>query len=110
MNDALRYSPTPAPAASPELGFLRLRYKDPGQTLSKLIETPITATSTATDDTRFAAAIAGFGQLLSASPYLNGWGWDAAIDLALGARGEDPFGYRIEAVNLMRLAKTLRAD
>ena len=93
-----------------ELGYLRLRYKAPGAGTSTLIQMPVMADSVATDDARFAAAIAGFGQLLTASPYLNGWGWDAAIDLALGARGEDPFGYRIEAVNLMRLAKTLRPD
>ena len=107
MNDALRYSPTPAPPAAPELGFLRLRYKDPGQTLSKLIETPITATSTATDDTRFAAAIAGFGQLLQGSPYIGTWGYDQAIALAVEAKGRDDFGYRAEAVALMRLAQSL---
>ena len=51
--------------------------------------------------------MAGFGQLLTGSVYLNDWGWDQAIDLALGARGDDPFGYRIEAVNLMRTAQAL---
>ncbi len=113
LSDPLRYgteSTTVAPAPQgPELGFLRLRYKAPGEDVSALIETPIPAKSgeAASDDAKFAAAIAGMGQLLRGSVYLKDWGWDQAIDLALGARGDDPFGYRIEAVNLMRMAKTL---
>jgi Ca-activated chloride channel family protein len=39
-------------------------------------------------ETRFAAAIAGFGQLLQGSVYLGDWGWDA-IELALANRGDD---------------------
>ncbi|MBP9952547.1 MAG: DUF3520 domain-containing protein, partial [Cypionkella sp.] len=61
------------------------------------------------DDARFAAAIAGFGQLLTGGKYLGDWGWDQAIELALAARGSDDFGYRIEAVNLMRTAAALSA-
>ena len=60
-------------------------------------------------DARFAAAVAGFGQLLTGSTYLGDWGWDQAIALALEGRGEDAFGYRSEAVSLMRLAKALSA-
>ncbi len=52
-------------------------------------------------------AVAGFGQLLTGATYLGDWGWDQAIAQALAARGNDPFGYRIEAVNLMRLAQGL---
>ena len=111
--DPLRYGTAPAasdPAASDtaELGFLRLRHAAPGSTVTALIETPILQTNAAaSDDARFAAAIAGFGQLLTGATYLNGWGWDQAIALALNARGADDFGYRIEAVNLMRTAKAL---
>ena len=108
LNDPLRYGAGDAvqPTES-ELGFLRLRWKAPGAETSQLIETPITGQEPATDEARFAAAIAGFGQLLQDSKYLGGWGWDQAIALALSARGQDEFGYRIEAVNLMRLAQSL---
>ena len=109
-NDPLQYGAAPAAGDASELGFLRLRYKAPGADASQLIETPITSGGEASDDARFAVAMAGFGQLLREPKYLNDWGWDKAIDLALGARGNDPFGYRIEAVNLMRMAKALTAE
>ncbi len=109
LNDPLRYGTHTETTGSNELGFLRLRYKDPGQSVSKLIETPILPHGEASDDARFAAAIAGFGQLLQHSTYLGNWGWDQAIALATSARGPDQFGYRIEAVNLMRLAQSLSA-
>ena len=106
-NDPLRYSADPEAVTSTELGFLRLRYKYPGQTVSRLIETPITGAGEASSDARFAAAIAGFGQLLQNSTYLGDWGYDQAIALASSAKGPDEFGYRIEAVTLMRLAQSL---
>ena len=108
LNDPLRYGNSTATLDGPtELGTLKLRAKAPGADTSSLTQTLITGTESATDDTRFAAAIAGFGQLLQNSVYLGDWGWDQAIALALSARGEDAFGYRIEAVNLMRLAQSL---
>ena len=108
MNDPLRYGEAVAmPGTNGELGFLRLRYKDPGASVSQLIETPIRAGGEASDDSRFAAAVAGFGQLLLHSASLGDWGWDQAIALANGARGADDFGYRAEAVQLMRLAQSL---
>ena len=107
LNDPLRYGSATAEATGGELGFLRLRWKAPGEDSSTLIETPITGEEEATAETRFAAAIAGFGQLLQGSAYLGDWGWDEAIALAGSARGDDPFGYRVEAVNLMRLAQGL---
>ncbi len=107
LNDPLRYGAAPVEGTAGELGFLRLRWKAPGKDQSTLVETPITGTEAATAETRFAAAIAGFGQLLQGSVYVRDWGWDQAITLAVQNRGEDPFGYRIEAVNLMRLAQSL---
>lgn len=108
LNDPLRYGAAEPALPASELGFLRLRYVAPGGTASKLLETPIQlTTAAASDDTRFAVAMAGFGQLLTGATYLGDWGWDAAIELALSARGADDFGYRIEAVNLMRLGQSL---
>ena len=109
LNDALRYGEAvDGGAASDELGFLRLRYKELGEDSSKLIEQPISnATTPASADTNFAAAIAGFGQLLRGSDYLVGWSFSDAIALANAGKGADAFGYRSEAITLMRLAESL---
>ncbi|MFM2356396.1 MAG: hypothetical protein RLZZ528_2132 [Pseudomonadota bacterium] len=109
LSDPLRYQAAAPAAADPsEIGFLKLRWKAPGESESRLIETPIPATPAAPDDDfRFAAAVAGMGQLLSEPKYLGTWGWAEAIALAEAARGEDRFGYRAEAVQLMRLGQSL---
>ncbi|MDW4549946.1 von Willebrand factor type A domain-containing protein [Defluviimonas sp. D31] len=108
QTDPLRYAEQQLAGDAAELGFLKLRYKAPGAATSRLIETPIPiAPAEAESDARFAAAIAGMGQLLSDPKYLGQWGWDDAIALAAGARGDDPYGYRAEAVQLMRLAQSL---
>ncbi len=107
LNDPLRYGDR---ARGHPLKRTRLpapALQNPGETTSNLIETPITAGTPATDDAKFAAAIAGFGQLLQHSTYLQNWGYDQAIQLATAAKGPDPYGYRAEAVTLMRLAQSL---
>ena len=109
LSDPLRYGEAVAAAAPvDELAFLKLRWKEPGATESQLMTTPITVTgSVAGTDAQFAAAIAGFGQLLRGENYLGDWGYDQAIALATANRGADEFGYRNEAVQLMRLAQSL---
>ena len=113
LNDDLRYGAQATSNGSAEIGFLRLRWKAPGDDESQLLELPIldiASGGTPGTEVRFATAIAGFGQLLRDDSYLGSWGWDDAIALANGARGEDPFGYRTEAVRLMRLAQSLSVD
>ncbi len=108
LNTPLRYDTQTVASDSSELGFLRLRYKPVGASDSILIERPITqASAEATVETRFATAIAGFGQLLRGSDYLGDWSYADAIALANEAKGDDPFGYRNEAITLMRLAESL---
>ena len=109
LNDALRYqTPTADTAASDELGFLKLRYKEPGADNSILLSTPIsTETGNASNDVRFSVAIAGYGQLLSGGKYLQDWGYNELIKLANETKGKDAYGYRSEAIKLMRLAQSL---
>lgn len=108
-NDPLRYdTPVVTENASDELAFLRLRYKAPGSDTSALIETPVQAS--VTGEAGFATAIAGFGQLLRDGTYTGSWTYADAIKLASETKGDDPFGYRAEAVQLMRLAESLSAQ
>lgn len=107
LSDPLRYGATSTTGSNDELGFLRLRYKTPGNTTSQLIETPIIADIPTQTEVGFAAAIAGFGQLLQGGDYIQGWTYADAVALANANKGEDPFGYRSEAIQLMRLAASL---
>ncbi len=57
---------------------------------------------------RFAMAVAAVGQNLRGAPYTGQYDFDNIIQLAQGAKGEDPFGYRAEFLNLAQLAKAAR--
>ena len=106
LNSPLRYDTADTDSGqSDELAFLRLRYKAPGEDQSNLIETPISASDAS--DAGFAAAMAGFGQLLRNSDYTGNWSYSDAIALANSTKGDDPYGYRAEAIQLMRLAQSL---
>jgi Ca-activated chloride channel family protein len=119
LMDPLRYRATtptaPASATAGEIGFLRMRYKLPNEEQSRLIERPVTDRDAvqdvkrAPDDLRFAVAVAGFGQLLRNDPYMKNFGYAQVAELANGAKGADPFGYRAEFVQMVRLAKSLPA-
>ncbi|WP_306144952.1 VWA domain-containing protein [Roseibium sp. MMSF_3412] len=89
-----------------ELAFVKLRYKAPGADKSKLVTTPVmTDTRDIPEaETLFAASVAGFGQLLKGSDYLEDWTYGDVEQLARANRGSDPFGYRSEFLSLVRLA------
>ncbi len=97
-----------------EIGYFKMRYKLQKEDASKLIELPIVEApgsalaEMAFEETRFSVAVAAFGELLRGSPYLKGYGFDDVIALAQSARGPDPYGYRAEFLNLVRLAKSAR--
>ena len=117
FTEPLRYQQREAaPSTASELAFLRIRYKLPGEETSRLIERPITQADVVADmarapeSTRWAAAVAGYGQLLRGDPYLRqGYGWDDVITLAQSARGRDEFGWRAEFIQLARTAQTAAA-
>ena len=92
-----------------ELAEWRVRYKAPGQDKAREISQPV-ATATAAQpsaDWQFAAAVAGFGQLLRTSPHIGNWTYDDALALARAGRGADPQGYRAEFVQLVETARSL---
>jgi Ca-activated chloride channel family protein len=99
--------------ASNEIAFLRLRYKAPNADQSQLIERPIHRNSIienvakASDNFRFSAAVAGFGQLLRGGRYTEAFDYSDVAKLAGNARGQDHFGYRGEFLRLVNLAGSL---
>ena len=62
-----------------------------------------------TDEFRFAAAVASFGMLLKGSPHSANFNYAFVRELADGARGQDPFGYRAEFVDLVSRAEALES-
>lgn len=122
--DPLRYGGQPAGAAVPgdaatggagradEIAHVKLRYKRPGETASRLIEQPVRLDERPrlvqnSADFQFAVAIAGFGQVLRGGRYTGQWTIANAVHLARGSLGRDPYGYRAEALRLMELAAAL---
>ncbi|MGE8482224.1 MAG: vWA domain-containing protein [Pseudomonas sp.] len=115
--EPLRYgkSATDVSAKNGELAMLRVRYQLPEGGNSRLIERPIMKGETgkfsaASDDLRFAAAVAAFSQQLKDGRYTGNFSLKDTETLARGARGDDPFGLRGEFVQLVELAQSLRAS
>lgn len=98
-------------AFADELLTLKIRYKQPEGGASKKIEFPLEdgesdkSVAEADADFRWAAAVAEFGMLLRNSRHVGDGSFDAVLELARGAIGDDPQGYRAEFVDLVRRAK-----
>ncbi|MEH6419393.1 vWA domain-containing protein [Pseudomonas sp. CGJS7] len=120
--DPLRYGkgkqaeaagPASADGKAGEVALLRLRYKRPGESDSRLIEAPLLRSDIAGEPSermRFAAAVAGYGDMLRGGTYVGqNFGWDGVIGLARSARGDDRDGYRGEFLQLVQTAKSLQA-
>ena len=98
-----------------ELGFLKLRYKAPEGGSSKLISQAISNNSQALDkantDTQFAVAVAGFGQRLSQSQYINDWRYSDSRALANTSitrqPNSDKEGTKRNFISLTELASAL---
>ncbi|TXI34299.1 MAG: VWA domain-containing protein [Aquipseudomonas alcaligenes] len=112
--EPLRYAQAnEKPGKAGEIAWLRLRYKAPEGGASKLVERPIgkgeaTPIAQASEDLRFAAAVAAFAQQLRDAKYTGDFSLADSARLARGAKGEDPFGLRGEFVQLVELAQSLQ--
>ena len=93
-----------AVSKSRNLFDVRIRYKDPGDSKSKLIEFPVGGESMPrynTSDFGFVSAVAMFGEFLRGQADA---GYEVVydiIDLAEGNLGEDEFGYREDFLDLL---------
>ncbi|MHB2245427.1 vWA domain-containing protein [Pseudomonas fitomaticsae] len=111
--EPLRYGKTDAVVSEKkgELAMLRVRYQKPEGGKSLLIERPIASqVAPASEDLRFAAAVAAFSQQLKDGRYTGEFSLKDTEALARGARGDDRFGLRNEFVQLVELAQSLRTS
>ena len=104
--DSLRYQSTDVrttAAATDELLYVKLRYKEPSGGASKLLTHVVQDRVTEQGaDFRFAAAVAEFGMLLRDSPYRGKATFDQALSLAESGRGTDVSGDRGEFISLVK--------
>jgi Ca-activated chloride channel family protein len=112
--DPLRYAPQLAASAqaSGDAAHLKLRYKAPQTEASQLIDVTVAAgeiqpIAHASREMRFAAAVAGFGQVMRGGQYTGNWTLADARALAAANIGADRFGYRHEFLRLIDLAQAL---
>jgi Ca-activated chloride channel family protein len=93
---------------SPELLFVKLRYKNPDQGNSRLLDLPVLDhAGPASQDFQFASAVAAWGMLLRDSEFCEGFTLDQVVNLARKGLGEDTEGYRSEFIRLVETTKTL---
>ncbi len=124
--EPLRYAPPPPnhlsakatgrPSHPDELAFVRVRYQAPEGGSSRELQHGVPAAgarapySQASADFRFAAAVAGWGQLLRGGSHTGSLRLAQVQDLAQHARGQDPQGYRREFVALLRETRSLMPE
>jgi Ca-activated chloride channel homolog len=101
-----------AAAGSGELMTVKVRYKEPEGSTSKLLSFPVTDSDTklseSSRDFRFSAAVAGFGMLLKGSQHKGDASFDMVRRLADEARGDDRHGHRAALVKLIDAAARLQ--
>jgi Ca-activated chloride channel family protein len=93
-----------------EYGFLKMRYKLPGESESTLISEPIPARNSDPSgaiarDVKFSTAVAGFAQLLRGGKYTGSLSYEDVLEEAQASKGDDPNGYRGEFIDLVRRAQ-----
>ena len=98
-------------ATSDELLMVKLRYKQPNGDVSTLINFPVIDEGKrfgqASQDFKFASAVASFGMLLRRSPHKGNATYDSVLEIATESIGKDPHGYRDEFLKLIRRARRL---
>jgi len=112
--DSLRYQQNQVDSSAyqnNELMLVKLRYKAPQDTTSQLITQPLIDRSlpfiNASNNLKFAAAVAEFGMILRDSEFKGEASLDQVLDLARQSKDVDLAGYRAEFINLVEKTKSL---
>ena len=108
LADPLKYQKV-VPVSSPELLTIKLRYKEPREETSRLLEMPVVAEEITkvgpSADFLFASAVAEYALLLRDSQFKGMASFDAVLERARRAQGEDKGGFRAEFIRLVEKAK-----
>jgi len=111
--DPLKYQDRqPADRKYPdEVVTIKLRYKEPDGNKSKLFDAIVKDSpvkiSQASDNLKFASAVASFGMLLRGSEYMGDTSVEKILNLAQQSKGTDPEGYRTELIQLVKTVRDL---
>ncbi len=87
-----------------ELMQVSIRYKEPGEDVSRLITEPVKQSrylDANTDDFNFAVSVAAWGHLLKDSAYTGEVTVGQVLSIANDSLGEDSGGYREELISLL---------
>ena len=111
FSDPLRYQAATQPRDSDqtELAFVKVRYKLPGAQHSELLSVPITAgqQNRPSDAMQLSSAVAGFAEMLRASPYLGDLNFALIAEMIGPTLAQDRWGYRQDLLQLVRNANAL---
>lgn len=113
--DTLKYQRTELNdvIASNEMMTIKFRYKDPKDSVSKLIvhplvaETDFNAEQKKSDDFRFASSVAEFGLILRNSKFKGKANFSNVLSLARESKGNDADGYRAEFIKMVEMAEII---
>ncbi|PSB47232.1 vWA domain-containing protein [Chamaesiphon polymorphus] len=99
-------------ANSTELMQVRLRYKAPKSDTSELLTGKVENSiakpiNTASNNLKFAAAVAAYGMNLRNSPFKGSSNFGSVLELANQSKGADLDGYRAEFIRLVEKSKKL---
>jgi len=86
-----------------ELMYVKVRYKDPGGSESRLMERAILSEPghLTSENFSWSAGVAAFGMILRQSDHRGMANMQMALSLLEKGRGSDPFGYRRELISLV---------
>jgi anti-sigma factor RsiW len=116
-DDTLKYEKLESPRAGSlistqtDMLTVEIRYREPVSGVNRRLEFPLrdhgAAFARASDDFKFAAAVASFGMMLRDSPFKGTATWGAVAVWARDGMGDDAGGQRSEFLGLVERARQL---
>ena len=110
--DDLKYQPSLSPTAtknSKDWLTVKLRYKHPRESKSRLLEHVVNSDSrnTVSNNFTWSSCVAAFGMVLKQSQFVEDMEYKDIIALAQSAKGQDSEGYRSEFISMLKTYEIL---